>query len=73
MDKLTTSQDGCITKLHRSKVVIEVDNSTEHVSFWETKYTYRQIVELVCSIPDLLAQVNSYNRTGEPEPGDHIR
>ena len=60
-NELKSTKNGCITKLHRSKVVIEVDNSIEQITFWETKYTYRQIVELVCSIPELAKQISAYN------------
>ena len=69
MEELKVDQEkgSTITKLSRSKIVIEVDNANEHVIFWETKYTFRQIVELVCTIPDLLAQVNSYFRENKTE------
>ena len=50
-----------ITKLSKNKVVIEVDNDLDIVTFWETKYTFRQIVELVHSIPALAKQVSEYN------------
>ena len=41
------------TNLYKNKRVIEVNHAQNTISFWETRYTFRQIIELVLSVPEL--------------------
>jgi len=79
--KVVVREEENQTNIYKSKRVIEVNHAREIISFWETNYTFRQIIELVLSIPELTQQLEETieavhavnNKLGEPEPGDHIR
>ena len=45
------------TNLYRNKRVIEVNHAKNIISFWETNYTFRQIIELVLSVPELTSEL----------------
>ena len=45
------------TNLYKSKRVIEVHHDNKTISFWETSYTFRQIIELVLSVPELTSEL----------------
>ena len=41
------------TNLYKNKRVIEVNHAQNTICFWETKSTFRQLIELVLSVPEL--------------------
>mgnify|MGYP003129025055 FL=1 len=40
-------------ELYRDKRTIEINHARNTIAFWETRYTFRQIIELVLSVPEL--------------------
>ena len=51
--KVVVREEPQQTNLYKNKRVIEVNHAKNIVSFWETNYTFRQIIELVVSVPEL--------------------
>jgi dihydroorotate dehydrogenase len=51
--KVVVREEPEQTNLYKNKRVIEVNHAKNIISFWETNYTFRQIIELVLSVPEL--------------------
>ena len=51
--KVVVREEQDQTNIYKNKRVIEVNHARNIISFWETNYTFRQIIELVLSVPEL--------------------
>ena len=45
------------SNFYRSKLVIEVNHAKETASFWETTYTFDQILQFIFDTPELCERV----------------
>jgi hypothetical protein len=63
--KIVVREEENQTNIYKNKRVIEVNHARNTISFWETNYTFRQIIELVLSVPEieeeLLQTIESVN------------
>jgi hypothetical protein len=51
--KIVVREEENQTNIYKNKRVIEVNHARNTISFWETNYTFRQIIELVLSVPEI--------------------
>lgn len=46
------------SNFYRNKLVIEVNHAKESIAFWETIYTFDQIIQLIVDTPELFSRFN---------------
>lgn len=70
------SKDKLISKIrendnqsnfYRNRLVIEVNHAKETASFWETTYTFEQIIQFVFETPELYERIYDIMNNNDDE------
>ena len=58
--KVINNDKTKITKLFSQKITVEIDDTERTLLFWQTKYTFHEIAQIVWSNKNLLKLIESY-------------